>query len=185
MRYVIDCGVCRLRPWSLSDKGALVRHANNPKVSRYLRERFPYPYTPAHADEFLRVVNTRDFALAAYAIEVDGAAVGGAGLHSRSDVERHAVELGYWIGEAYWRRGIATATARTLTEEALREESIHRVFAYVFAPNFGSIRVLEKAGFQLEGVLVRAVVKRGVVMDQMIYGVTRDPGLPYHPAARA
>jgi [ribosomal protein S5]-alanine N-acetyltransferase len=178
MDATFDCGLCILRRWELSDKTSLIRHANNKKVSRNLRDRFPYPYTDAHANAFLAAAcdpNSRDFV---YAIVVGGEAVGGIGAHPRKDVERHSAEIGYWLGEDFWGRGIATVAVRKLSHHILREPEIYRIFATVFASNPASARVLEKAGFVREGLMSRAVLKDGVLIDSALYAITRDPGLP-------
>jgi [ribosomal protein S5]-alanine N-acetyltransferase len=163
----------------LSDHGSLVRHANNIKIRHNVRDLFPNPYTAADADSFLASVIQADGPESIYAIDVGGVAVGGIGIHPRSNEERHSAEIGYWLGEAFWGRGIATAAVRGLSQQALKEPDLYRLFANVFASNPASMRVLEKAGFRREGVLRRAVVKDGVLLDAVVYGLTRDPGLPY------
>jgi len=179
----LDCGLCRLRQWRLSDQAALVRHANNIKVWRNVRDVFPHPYTSTAADSFLSAVIRRNGRDSVYAIEVGGEAVGGIGVHPRSAEERYTAEIGYWLGEAFWGRGITTAAVRGLSVRALSKPDLCRLFANVYASNPASMRVLEKAGFQREGVQRRAVVKEGVLMDAVVYGLTRDPGLPYLAAA--
>jgi RimJ/RimL family protein N-acetyltransferase len=178
MDAAFDCGLCILRRWEPSDKTSLIRHANNKKVSRNLRDRFPCPYTDADADAFLTAAgasNSRDLI---YAIVIRGEAVGGIGVHPRKDVERHSAEIGYWLGEDFWGRGIATAAVSKLSHHALEELDIFRIFATVFASNPASARVLEKAGFLREGIMSRAVLKQGVLIDAALYAITRDPGLP-------
>jgi RimJ/RimL family protein N-acetyltransferase len=161
----------------LSDKASLVRHANNPRIWRNVRDAFPHPYTDADAEAFIAGASSgRDWA---YAIEVNGEAAGGIGIHRREDVERYSVEMGYWLGETLWGRGIATAAVQTLSQYILRNTEIFRIYAYVYAWNPASIRVLEKAGFEREAILRRSVVKDGVVLDRALYALTRDPGWPY------
>ncbi len=175
----LDCGLCRLRRWRRADQSALIRHANNIKIWRNVRDVFPHPYTPTAADSFLSAVTEQSGRESVYAIEAGGEAVGGIGIHPRINEERHSAEIGYWLGEAFWGRGIATAAVCGLSQRALNEMDLYRLFANVFASNLASMRVLEKAGFQREGVLRRAVVKEGVLMDAVVYGLTRDPGLRY------
>lgn len=176
----IDCGLCTLRPWRKSDKHSLIRHANNRNVSRNLEDVFPYPYTDADADAWL----SRQDGLSPwrFAIAVEGEPVGGIGLDVRGDIQRHSAMIGYWLGEAYWGRGIMTRAVGALTERALAAPDLYRVYAFVFAWNKASMRVLEKAGYQREGILIRSGVKDGVLFDQVLYAITRDPGLPYEPA---
>jgi [ribosomal protein S5]-alanine N-acetyltransferase len=178
----LECGLCRLRPWRRADQAALIRHANNIKIWRNVRDIFPHPYTPTAADSFLSAVMEQSGPESVYAIEVGGEAAGAIGIHPRINEERHTAEIGYWLGETFWGRGIATAAVRRLSQRALNEMDLYRLFANVFASNQASMRVLEKAGFQREGVLRRAVVKEGVLMDAVVYGLTRDPGLRYLPA---
>ncbi len=179
MDAALDCGLCLLRRWRPSDKSSLVRHANNPKVSRNLRDRFPYPYTDADADKFLATAAASDLRDSVYAIDVQNEAIGGIGIHPRKDIERHSAEIGYWLSEAFWGRGIATAAVTALAQHALCEPDIFRLFATVFASNPASARVLEKAGFRCEGVMSRAVMKNGVLMDAALYAIARDPDLPH------
>lgn len=134
-----------------------------------LRDRFPHPYTAAHGRTFLaRVLAARP--VTTWAIEVEGEAAGGIGLDLRHDVERVSAEIGYWLGEAYWGRGIATAALRAVTAEAFETFPLLRIFALPFADNVASIRVLEKAGYVQEGRMPQSAIKDGIVRDQVMYG---------------
>lgn len=159
-----------------------MRHADNRKVWRNLRDMFPHPYTEAHAEAWLARVATVPAPEGIYAIEVEREAAGTIAIHRRDDVERLSAEVGYWLAEPYWGRGIVTAALRALTAAAFRETDLIRLFAPVFAWNPGSMRVLEKAGYRREAVLAKSAVKDGAVIDQVIYAVTRDPEGPYTPA---
>ncbi len=169
----LECGCCVVRSWRRDDLAGLVRHANNRRVWLQMRDRFPHPYTPADAEQWLRLVHEgrpgTHFAIAAA-----DRAVGGIGLDLGSDVERFGAEVGYWLGEAHWGRGIATAALRAFTRYAFDSHALHRLFAKVYAPNRASMRVLEKAGYLREGVLRSAAVKDGVVLDQVLYSILRD-----------
>jgi RimJ/RimL family protein N-acetyltransferase len=162
---------CMVRPWRLSDTDSLVRHANNLEVARHLRDKFPHPYTRGDASAFLRhaVPSGPSERPANLAIEVDGEAAGGIGFVRGADVERFSAEIGYWLGEHYWRRGIVTEALGLVSDHAFREFNILRLFALPFADNAGSTRVLEKAGYQREGVLRFSSVKYGKPRDQYIY----------------
>ena len=159
---------CFVRPWRLADVDALVRHANNVDVAKQLRDRFPHPYSRANAMAFLKFA-TQDHDPANLAIEVHGEAVGGIGFVSGSDVERFSAEIGYWVGEAHWRRGIATEALVLVTEDVFRRRNLLRLFALPFADNVGSTRVLEKAGYVREGILRASAVKFGQPRDQAMY----------------
>jgi RimJ/RimL family protein N-acetyltransferase len=109
------------------------------------------------------------------AIEYGGEAVGGIGFTLGSDVERHSAEVGYWLGEGFWGRGIATAALHEATRWAIATFNLFRVFAVPFSDNLGSIRVLEKAGFVREGVMRCAAVKDGQIKDQALYAFVTPP----------
>jgi ribosomal-protein-alanine N-acetyltransferase len=165
-------GVCDVRSWRPGDAAALATHANNRNIWLNVRDRFPHPYTGRDARTFLRSV-LAERPETNFAIEVAGAAVGGIAFRIQTDVERVSAELGYWLGETYWGRGIATAAVRAVTEHALGTHALHRVFALPFAHNRASARVLEKAGFTLEGVLRSSAIKEGRVLDQLLYARIR------------
>lgn len=167
MTLPVDKG-CVVRSWRIEDAPSLARHANNDKIAQRLRDRFPHPYTFAHAQQFIAQALAR-MPQTEFAIEVDGQAVGGIGLVLGEDVDRLSAELGYWLGEAYWGRGIGTAAVRVLVDDAFTRFGLARVFALTFADNAASIRVLEKSGFVLEGRLRRSAVKAGRILDQLLY----------------
>ena len=175
----IDCGACVIRRWRMDDKASLVRYANDQRVSRNLRDGFPHPYTESDADAWLALATDGDRAPWMFAIEVNAEAVGGIGLERGRDIERHSAEIGYWLGEPFWGRNIATAAVQGITRRAFEVTDLYRLYASVFAWNPASMRVLEKAGYHREGTLIRSGIKDGVLLDRVIYAITRDPGLPY------
>lgn len=152
----------------MEDAEALVRHADNVNVARQLRDRFPHPYTRGAAHAFLRYTTSSDRPTN-LAIEVDGEAAGGVGFVPGADVERYSAEVGYWLGESLWGRGITTEALTMLTTHCFEAENLLRCFALPFANNVGSIRVLEKAGYTLEGILRSSSVKAGEPRDQAVY----------------
>jgi ribosomal-protein-alanine N-acetyltransferase len=152
----------------MKDAAALVRHANNINVAKHLRDRFPHPYTPQAARDFLeRVVHVHP--PTNFAIEADGEAAGGIGFMPGTDVERYTAEVGYWLGESVWGRGIVTEALTLVTEHVFAHHNMLRLFALPFADNAASVRVLEKAGYVLEGRLHHSSVKFGIPRDQLIY----------------
>jgi [ribosomal protein S5]-alanine N-acetyltransferase len=159
---------CSLRRWRTSDAETLVRHANNINVARHLRDRFPHPYTKDDAHVFLKSASTAN-PLSNFAIEVDGAAVGGLGFVAGTDVERFSAEVGYWLGEGCWGRGVGTEALQLFTRYAFDDLRLLRVYAVPLAENAASIRVLEKAGYSLEGRLAASCVKFGEPRDQLLY----------------
>ncbi len=159
---------CTVRSWQRSDAASIVEHANNRKVWINLRDRFPHPYTAADARSFLRDMTSRQ-PETAFAIEVDGQAVGGVGFVPQLDVERVSAEIGYWLGEAYWGRGIVTEALTAVTRYAIDTHGLTRIFALPFAWNTASCRVLEKAGYRLEARLRNSAIKDGKMTDQFQY----------------
>jgi len=165
----IDCGPCLLRPWTSDDLTSLVRHANSRRVWLGVRDRFPHPYTREVGQQWLaRVVTERP--PSALAIDVMGEAVGGVGAILGSDVNRHTAEVGYWLGEAYWGKGIATAAVSAFLPWASEAFGLSRFIGHVFSSNPASMRVLEKAGFVREGVMRKHAIKDGRYLDELIYG---------------
>jgi len=169
---LLDLGDLQVRSWRKSDLDALLRHANNPKIAANLRDQFPHPYTRRDAVDYLNFVRDQR-PERAFAIQHKEEAVGGLGFQIGLDIAKVSAEIGYWISEAYWGCGFATRAVEAVTEWAFTEYKLTRVFALVFAYNIASIRVLEKAGFQLEGILRRSAVKNGVILDQMMYAKVR------------
>jgi len=166
-RYVI-------RDWRRDDASAIAKYANNRKIwINMYDDAFPYPYTIEDAEAFLSRAIQSDFRTF-YAISDETEAIGAIGLTPRRGVHRFTAELGYWLGEPFWDRGIMTETTRTMTDYAFKELGLHRVFAEVYVTNPASARVLEKAGFTCEGTLRASVVKDGKVLDQMLYAKIND-----------
>ena len=161
---------CTVRPWADADRPALVRHANDREVWRNLRDRFPHPYTPEAAEDWLAYLGHTD-PLTHFAIEVDGAAAGGIGFEIGQDVHRRSAEIGYWLGRAVWGRGIATEALGAVTEWAFAHHDLCRIEAHVFGGNAASLRVLEKAGYACEARHRLAVTKDGATTDLVVYAV--------------
>ena len=159
---------CEVRSWKPSDAGSLAAHANNRKIWINLRDAFPHPYTLRDARAFIRAAR-KDRPECFFAIVVEGQAVGGIGYSRHRDVERVSAEIGYWLGESYWGRGITTAALQAVTDYAVRAHGLTRVYAVPYEWNPASFRVLEKAGYQLEARLRRSAIKDGKVIDQLLY----------------
>ncbi len=159
-----------LRPWRTSDASSLVRYANNANVARQLRDRFPHPYTAADARQFIQsIAHARP--TMSFAITLEGEAVGGTGFAPGADVERYAAEIGYWLAEPFWGRGITPEAVRLVSDYAFRTCNMLRLFALPFADNAQSIRVLEKAGYTREALLRASSGKHGVARDQALYAL--------------
>ena len=164
-----------LRPWRREDAPDVARYADNDRIARNLRDVFPHPYTLADAQGFVNsCVEGDETKQLCRTIEVDGCAAGSIALLRGSDVYRRNAELGYWLAEDYWGKGIMTRAVRQICREGFVQwPDVVRIYAEPFACNAGSRQVLEKAGFSLEGVLRRSVFKRGEVGDSCIYALLR------------
>ena len=159
---------CVRRPPTPCDAESIARHVGNRAVSINLRDRVPYPYAVADAVRWIGSSQGQD-PVTSLIIDVDGAAVGGIGLVLGTDIERISAELGYWLGEEYWGRGIATAAIRRICEYGFGDLGLVRIFALPMGHNVASQRVLEKAGFNREGILRKACIKDGKILDEVMY----------------
>ena len=160
---------CDVRSWRATDLESLVLYANNRNIWINVRDRFPYPYTRRDGQEFIRLASRSD-PETMFAIAVNGEAIGGIGFMLQADVDRMSAEIGYWLGEPFWGRGITSESVVAVTQHAIRKHGLTRVFAVPFASNLASCRVLEKAGYVLEARLRRSAIKDGVIIDQLQYG---------------
>lgn len=161
-----------LRSWQPDDLDSLVEQANNPKIAQFLTDAFPHPYTREAGQAFIERVGKKD-PTEVFAIVVDGKAVGGIGIHPQGDLMRKNAELGYWLGESYWGRGIVSEAIRRIVPYAFQHFDIVRLYARPFPHNFGSIKALEKNSFVLEGRLTGVLYKNGVFLDELMYAVRR------------
>jgi len=159
---------CFLRSWSETDTHELVGIANNREVWRNLTELFPHPYTEEDARFWVRHANAPSASLH-LAIEFRGVLVGAVGIVAGQGIHERTGQFGYWVGEPFWGKGIATAAARTMVQHASASLPFARLEAAVFAWNPKSMRVLEKLGFVREGVLRRSVFKDGELIDSVMY----------------
>ena len=164
-----------LRPWQETDAVSLVRYADDPGIAANLRDVFPSPYTRLDADNFIRDCLEREGRdQLSRAVVIGGQAVGCITVTRGQDVYCRNGELGYWLGEPFWGRGIMTAAVETMCREGFAAWDIVRIHAEAFARNAASRRVLEKAGFALEGTLRRSVYKNGEMLDSCIYALVRE-----------
>lgn len=162
-----------LRPWTSDDLPNLVHFANNRNISKFMTDKFPFPYTDENGRAFISFAN-QDKPVRIFAIEVNGQAAGGIGIHPQDDVQRRNVELGYWLGEPFWGMGIISRAIPQAVKFAFETYDIDRVFARPFGTNLASQRVLEKNHFVLEGKFEKTLIKDGVLLDELIYAVRRE-----------
>ncbi|KAK3377615.1 acetyltransferase [Podospora didyma] len=170
---------CIVRPYAECDFSSLAEAANNPKIARGMRDAFPQPYTTDDAKAWISIASAasplRDFAICHQPGECDsdsgpGLVIGGIGLKARDDIHYRTMEIGYWLNEDFWGRGIATEAVSAFSEWAFGAFGhLIRLEAQVLEGNPASGRVLEKAGFELEGRQKKSAEKLGVVMDTLIY----------------
>jgi RimJ/RimL family protein N-acetyltransferase len=163
-----------LREWQLADAASLAENANNIKIWNNLRDALPYPYTEKDAEDFIKMAMAQPKPATLLAIAVDGKAVGSIGLALHSDVERITAELGYFIGEKYWNRGIMTQVVKEMVTYAfLNIPELQKIYATPFGFNIASQKVLEKAGFAREAILKKAAIKNGEIIDEHYYSFFR------------
>ena len=161
-----------LRPWTPADVDSLVKYANNAAIARFMTDQFPHPYTRDDGSAFIQFA-TSNTPSKIFAIDVNGEAVGGIGIHPQTDIMRKNAELGYWLAEPFWGKGIITKAIGEMVDYAFRHLDIQRIFARPFGSNLASQRVLEKAGFTLEARLEKTFFKNGAYEDELIYARRR------------
>ena len=165
----------QIRKWKPEDAKYLANALSNKKVLNNLRDGLPYPYTGKDGAGYIDAMLAADpNSTFAYAIEIDGRVVGSIGAFRQENIHFRTAELGYYLGEEYWGKGAMTQAVRLLCKKLFDETDILRIYAEPFAYNTGSRRVLEKAGFQLEGIMKNQAVKNGQVLDMALYALTRQ-----------
>ena len=161
-----------LRSLRLTDAKSLTKHANNKKIGNNLRDRFPYPYTEEDAEWFINFVLSDNDPVKNFVIEINGEAAGAIGVTPDEDVYRLNAEIGYWLGEEHWGKGIMTAVIKATIKYAFDNLNVKRIYATPFATTIGSIKALEKAGFIKEATIHNGVIKNNKVLDYYIYSIT-------------
>ena len=161
-----------LRPFQLTDKKALAKHANNKNISDNLRYRFPYPYTEEDAGWFINFVLKNNNPVTNFIIEINNEAAGSIAFWAGEDVYRLNAEIGYWLGEQHWGKGIMTNAIKTIVKYIFENFDIKRIYALPFATSVASVRALEKADFKKEATIQNGVIKSGKVLDYYIYSIT-------------
>lgn len=155
-----------LRHYRKGDENSLRKNINNKIISRNTAA-IPYPYTIKDARKWIKKsLNKNDKKNKVFAIDINGEVVGSVGLHK---IEGHQAELGYWLAEKYWGRGITTQAAKLATEYSMKTLGLKRVYAKVFPWNKASMRVLEKAGFKHEGYMRKALKKNNKYIDEHLF----------------
>lgn len=161
-----------LRGWKIGDEISLQKCANNKNVSRFLFDRFPFPYTIDDAELWVSM-NVRQHRVSNFVIDIEGEVAGAIEFKPGDDVHRKNADLGYWLAEQFWGRGIMTEAVNLIIKYAFENFELIRIQSAVNNNNPASMRVLEKAGFKKEGVLKNAIFKDGMVMDEHIFGICK------------
>lgn len=156
--------------WTLEDVDVLVKYANNKKIADKLTDAFPHPYKPDDGIRFIEKISL-DRPQKVFAIRLDDEPVGSIGIFPKEDVYRRNAEIGYWLAEPFWGKGIVVEAIKLIVEYGRRNFDINRIYAVPFSSNIASQRVLEKAGFKLEARLEKALYKNGEYLDELIYSV--------------
>lgn len=165
---------CEIRKWRLSDTGDLAAALSNRKIQANLRDGLPYPYTERDAADYISAMLASDEnETFAFAVMYDGKVIGSIGAFRQGNIHRQTAELGYYIAEEYWGKGVATEAVKQTCKYVFDHSDIIRIFAEPFAYNTASCRVLEKSGFQYEGTLRSNAVKDGKVIDMRMYSLLK------------
>jgi ribosomal-protein-alanine N-acetyltransferase len=163
----------RLRALTLKDASSIANYANNAAIADKLTDKFPNPYRLADAERWIQLITAPANQSIIRGIEIDGAICGGIGLHPQDDVWRKNAELGYWLGEPFWGRGVVTQAINQMVVLGFEDLPVDRIFARPFGSNRASQRVLEKAGFVLEARLTNTIYKNGRYEDELVYARRR------------
>ena len=167
--------ICKIRKWKLSDAADLAMALSNKKIQDNLRDGLPYPYTEQDGKDFISAMLSADEnETFAFAITVNNIVIGSIGIFRQGNIHRQTAELGYYIAEEYWGKGIMTEAVKQICEYVFDKSDIIRIYAEPFAYNIASCRVLEKAGFQYEGTLRNNAVKNGKVIDMKMYSLLKE-----------
>jgi len=164
-----------LRKWAVADADQLAVALNNKKILDNLRDGLPFPYTIADAKGYIKAMQDSDANNTfAYAITDGDRVIGSIGVFRKDNIHFRTAELGYYIAEPDWGQGHGTRAVKQICELVFETTDIIRIFAEPFARNLGSCRILEKAGFQLEGLLRKNAIKNGQAEDMKLYALVRE-----------
>lgn len=167
--------ICKIREWKLSDAEDLALTLSNKKVQDNLRDGLPYPYTKQNGVEYIQAMLSADKTETfAFAITIDDKVIGSISVFRQENIHRRTGELGYYIAENYWGKGIMTEAIKQICEYVFKNSDIIRIYAEPFAYNTGSCRVLEKVGFQFEGTLKCNAVKNDKIIDMKMYALVKS-----------
>ena len=166
---------CKIRKWKLTDAKDIAVALSNKKIQDNLRDGLPYPYSEQDGIDFISsMLSANEDETFAFAITLDDKVIGSIGVFRQQNIHRQTAEMGYYIAEEHWGKGIMTDAVKQICEYVFKNSDILRIYAEPFAYNIGSCRVLEKTGFQYEGTLRNNAVKNGKVIDMKMYSLLRE-----------
>jgi ribosomal-protein-alanine N-acetyltransferase len=165
-----------LRAFEDTDAESLFPLASNANVTRFTL--WDHHKTIADTLVFVRdyaQLRYREGTTEPYAITMfpDPRPIGSCGCFWAS-IPNRTMELGYWVAEQFWGKGIAVEASRAVVSLAFREFEPERMQARVIAGNVASLRVLDKLGFRYEGTLRSSLLRRGKFEDVLIYSMLRS-----------
>jgi [ribosomal protein S5]-alanine N-acetyltransferase len=162
----------KLRKWTTKDLENLIKYANNYKIAKNMSDAFPYPYNEKFAHRYIsRAITT--IPTQTFAIEINDEAAGSIAVSPQTDIHCRNAEMGYWLAEPYWGKGIMKEVIKQVVEYSFQNFAIDRIFARPFGSNIASQRVLEKAGFKLEARFEKTIFKNGEYLDEIFYAVRK------------
>lgn len=157
-----------LRPWKPEDAAALATICNNYNIWKNVRDEFPHPYTVKDAVEWI-VYTLAQKPLQNFAIVYKGDVAGSINISPKKDIYRKSIEIGYFVGESFWGKGIATEAVAHIVKHITYTFDAVRIYAEVFEKNVASMKVLEKNGFYLESIRKKSIIKNNELMDDYIW----------------
>jgi RimJ/RimL family protein N-acetyltransferase len=161
-----------LRPWKTEDLDELVTLANNKNIAKFMADVFPHPYTVEIGRTFINFTKCNPGSKI-FAIVHNDKPIGSIGLHLQTDILRKNAELGYWLGEKYWNKGIITKVIPKMVEFGFNNLDIVRIFARIYGTNIASQKAIEKCGFKLEGQFEKTLFKNNEYLDELIYAIRK------------
>ena len=161
-----------LRPWQINDANDLAILANNKNIAQFMADVFPHPYSIENAKTFIAFATSSPTSKI-FAIIVDGKPAGSIGLHLQTDILKKNAEIGYWLGEDHWRKGIITKAIPQIIDYGFKHMDIVRIFARIYGTNIPSQKVVEKCGFKLEGKYEKTIFKNNGFLDELIYAIRK------------
>ncbi len=164
-----------LRPWSITDARDLAVSANSKKIADNVRDGLPFPYSHKDAIDWLNIILPENFPPRFFAITIDSRLAGSIAIVSKSGIYRKNFEIGFFVSEELWGKGIATRAIKAITKYAFGKFDIIRIYAEVFSDNIASRKALERAGYILEATIRKNIIKNEIIKDSCIYSILREP----------